>query len=920
MKKKITNYFLLLVIAIAGLSSFVSCKDYESDDTVSMKEQLREIIIKQAGDVSGLTEELKALQAKVGATDQFAGKTLAEVLADVNTTASDAKTAAANANKQLSDLFGEVTDLNAAVSKLKCVTDLAGRVTTLENTLNGTESSKGIVEQVSDINTRLDKLYNGWTGNLKDLSQDAAKALSLAKEDSVRIDKIDTMLSKYDKLFTDHADSISEINKQLSLLNGQYATLKTAVTNAQNTANSAQADAAAAKKAADAAKKAADAAKDSAAAAKAEATKLFNEAKTLIATAKTEAIEEAVKQAKSYTDTQISLTKEELEKAFVAADAVLNKKIDSLDTALKSLLNQLSDQMYRMVTGVIIQGTENMVTGSINTPFDISTNILAAYYGYNKTGVNVIFPMGKGQGYSNCYVRPEEAEGFTPLIEAESVAQAEGVMMYGNSDLYGGNAGKLYVTVNPSSSDMSGLQFTLVDTRDDAAAGYDVFTLDKCNDRQMSFGWTRSAETNGFYVANANVVNPQAAKPDVDLEALKNVAKNVLNKVTAPGKNRLNITEAVSTVYKELNNKLVAYAVKIPGKYTDANGVEQERNIYSQYKLAATAVKPLSFATLKDGINKSIPMIPTLESKGISINMDDFTWKDIEEMDSIEVEIKLDEYPDIDNITIDGSKVPDIKVDVTQPKVSVKKIYRRLDGTGGSYTEEQIKGNEEEYYLADVEVTVSDADVKVGDIDFSKVTATIGTKTEVLKVKVPMDQFNEIIRDINDQVGGMLDNVTDMVDKVNNVVSTVDSYINKMNSYIQKFNDKLRNVNSLLQIALMYETADGSYAQVNAVNSKNAATQMKLGGKAEGAILLKPTSYTAEMFAPALKKYVAVTKAPSTAAQDYANAGVNMNQVLDGRCREVVFQANAKGLYEVTYSAVDFYGKITTRKFYINVQ
>ena len=912
MKKKITNYFLLLVIAIAGLSSFVSCKDYESDDTVSMKEQLREIIIKQAGDVSGLTEDLKDLQAKVGATDQLAGKTLAEVLVDANTTASAAKSAAEDANKQLSDLFGEVTDLNEAVSKLKCVTDLAGRVTTLEETLNGKDGQDGVVKQLSDINIRLEELYNGWTGNLKDLSQDAAKALALAKEDSVRIDKIDTMLSDYDKLFTDHADSISEINKQLSLLNGQYATLQTAVTTAQNTANSAQADATAAKAAADAAKKAADAAKADAAAAKAEATALFNKSKELIDSANVV--------AKTYADNQIAIAKADLEKAFKAADDALSTKIDSLDTALKSLLNQLSDQMYRMVTGVIIQGTENYVTGSINTPFDISTNILAAYYGYNQTGVSVKFPMGKGQGYSNCYVRPDEAEGFTPLIASEVVAAPEGVMMYANSADFGGNAGKLYVTVNPSSFNMDGMSFTLVDTKDDVAAGYDAFTLKKCNDRQMSFGWTRSAETNGFYVANANVVNPQAAKPDVDLEALKNVAKNVLNKVTAPGKNRLNITEAVSTVYKELNNKLVAYAVKIPGKYTDANGVEQERNIYSQYKLAATAVKPLSFATLKDGINKSIPMIPTLESKGISINMDDFTWKDIEEMDSIEVEIKLDEYPDIDNITIDGSKVPDIKVDVTQPKVSVKKIYRRLDGTDGTYTEEQIKGNEEEYYLADVEVSVSDADVKVGDIDFSKVTAKIGTKTEVLKVKVPMDQFNEIIRDINDQVGGMLGNVTDMVDKVNNVVSTVDSYINKMNNYIQKFNDKLRNVNSLLQIALMYETADGSYAQVNAVNSKNAATQMKLNGQAEGAILLKPTSYTAEMFAPALKKYVAVTKAPSTAAQDYANAGVNMNQVLDGRCREVVFQANAKGLYEVTYSAVDFYGKITTRKFYINVQ
>ena len=875
MKKKITNYFLLLAIAIVGLSSFVSCKDYESDDTVSMKEQLRDIIIKQAGDVSNLASQLQELEGKVGNTDELAGKTLAEVLADVSETASTAKETANKNDAQLKSLFGEMTNLNDAVSQLTCVSELSSKVLTLEKTLNGGDGVDGLVKKVSDIRSELTTLCNGWTGNLKDLSDEAAKALALAKEDSARIDQ----------LKNDHQDSITEINKQISLLNGKYDNLQLDV-------NAAKADAAAAKKQADS---------------------LFNETKRLI--------DSANQVAMAHINDTLAVTKQELETAFKAADEALSEKIDSLDAALNSLLNKLSDRMYKMVTGVIIQGTENYVTGSVNTPFDISSNVLAAFYGSNKTGVNVTFPMGAVSGYSSCYVRPEEATGFTPLIAGETVLAADATAMYEESDVYGGNAGRLYVTVNPSSADMSGLQCSLVDTRDDAAAGYGTFTLNKCNDRQMKFGWTRSAETNGFYVANANVVDPQAAKADVNVETLKNVAKDVLNKVTKSGTSRLSIAEAVSTVYKELNNKLVAYAVKIPGTYVDSLGVEHERNIYSQYKLAATAVKPLSYATLKDGLSKQIPMLPTLESKGINIDMDQFKWTPIEEMDSIEVEIKLDEYPDINNITIDGSKVEDVKVDVTQPKVTVKKKYLKKDGSDATYyTEEQIKGHESDYYLADVEVSVSDADVKVGKIDFSKVKATIGTKTETLKVKVPMDQFNKIIADINNQVGGMLDNVTSVAEKLNNAVQGVDSYISRMNSYIQKINNKLRNINSLLQITLMYETSNGGYAQVNAVNSASAATQMSLNGKTEGAILLKPTSYTAEMFAPALKKYVAVTSAPSAAAQNFANAGENMNKVLDGRCREVMFQANQPGLYEITYSAVDFYGYITTRKFYINVE
>ena len=895
MKRKITNFLLLLALCVVGTSAFVSCKDYESDELGSMKTQIRELIIQQANDVKDMTGDIEKLQNQVGGWDEITNGTISDALKGAKATADNALTAANNANSRLDDLFGANNDLNTAVSNLQCVIDLMNRVEKLEEQINGDGQTNGIAKQLEDLKNQIGGMTEGWTGNIKDISDDAAKALALAKEDSLRLDAIEDRLNN----LTDYSQDINDIKNQLNLLNGNYDTLKGDVDNLKGDITTLKGDVAQAKQ--------------DAADAKAKAESLFEEAKGLIEEAKNKAIEDA----KTYTDEQLELTKGELEAAYKAADAELEGKISALSTELKGLLNQLSDALYKLVTGVVVQGTENPVTGGINTPFDISTNLLAAYYGYNKTGVNVNFPIGSNNsGYASCYVRPDEAKGFTPLIAPEKIAEANELMMYENSLTYGGNAGKLYVTVNPSSADMSGLKFNLVDTQDNPAAGYDDFTLRKCNDKLMTFGWTRAAEENGFYVANANVKDPQAAKPDIDLGALKNVAKNVLDKISNPGNTRLDIVDGVTTIYKQINNKLVAYGAKIPGKYTDANGVEHARNIYSQYKLAATAIKPLSYATLKDGLNKSIPMIPTLESKGISINMDDFTWNDIEEMDSIEVEIKLDEYPDIDNIKVNGKVVPE--VDVTQPGVKVTKIYRNRE-TGEEKTYIPA-GEEDKWYLYDVKVEITDAEVEVGEIDFSKVDVTIGTKTETLKVKVPMDQFNEIIRDINDQVGGMLGNVTDMVDKVNNAVSTVDSYINKVNSFIKKLNNKLRNPNALLQITMFYETADGSYAQLNAVKSKALASRMKLGGKSEGAILLIPSSYTAEMFAPALKKYIAVTSAPSAAAQEYANKGLNMNQVIDGRCHNVVFQANQKGLYEIAYSAVDFHGFITTRKFYITVE
>lgn len=916
MKKKITNFFLLLTMIIVGSSSFVSCKDYESDEMGSLKQQLRELIITQATDVEGLSNDILKLQQQVGGWDEVTNGTIAEVLNQTKETANNAQQAANDANSRLNQLFGANNDLNSAVSQLTCIVDLINRVEALENMVNGDGNASSIQSQLNNLSNKLSTMTNGWTGNLVDLSNDATKALALAKEDSVRLDAIDALLAANDL-------NIQDIRNQLTLLNGNYTDLTKAVEKLKNSLDGVKGDVAQVKQDVIAAQTTANEAKADAAAAKAEATRLFEEAKGLIETAKQEAIaaaqaaaDAALGDAKDYTDGQINLTKQELESAYKAADAVLNQKIDSVKAELLTLLNKLSDAAYKMVTGVIIQGTENAVTGNINTPFDISTNVLAAYYGYNKTGVNVVFPVGEGRGYSNFYVRPEEAKGFTPLIESQPVAEADGLLMFQNSEEYGGNAGKLYLTVNPSSANMSGMQFTLVDTRDDAAPGYDKLTLTKCNDYQMSFGWKRSAAENGFYVANANVKDPQAAKADIDVNVLESVAKEALNRITRSGNNRLSIAEAVSMVYNEINNKFVAYGVKIPGKFTDAEGNEQTRNIYSEYKLAATAIKPLSYATLKDGINKQVPMLPTLESKGLYIDTDQFKWTPIDQMDSIEVEVEMDNYPNLDDITINGIPAPEVTIDT--PDVIVTKTFR--DNLTGERTESETDANGNPNSLIDVLVTVADVNVNVGDLDFSNAQVTIGTTTKTMTVKVPMNQFNEMIKDINNQVGGMLNSAAELGDKFNSYIPAVDKYINKINAYIQKFNNKLRNINALLQITMMYETPNGGYAQLNAVNSKSAATQMKLGSRTEGGIMLLPTSYTAEMFAPALKKYVAVTAAPSEAAKDYANSATNMNQILDGRCRGVMFRANEKGLYEISYSAVDFHGFITTRKFYINVE
>jgi hypothetical protein len=114
-------------------------------------------------------------------------------------------------------------------------------------------------------------------------------------------------------------------------------------------------------------------------------------------------------------------------------------------------------------------------------------------------------------------------------------------------------------------------------------------------------------------------------------------------------------------------------------------------------------------------------------------------------------------------------------------------------------------------------------------------------------------------------------------------------------------------------------------------NNKMAMLSNSLANptKAEGAeMTLIPTTYTLQYFAPAYKKFVAVTnvydaatgaeldlgEAQSLAAA--ANGGENMFKVVDGQ-KNCKFQGEAGKVYELTYTAVDFLGVVMIKKFYV---
>ena len=100
-----------------------------------------------------------------------------------------------------------------------------------------------------------------------------------------------------------------------------------------------------------------------------------------------------------------------------------------------------------------------------------------------------------------------------------------------------------------------------------------------------------------------------------------------------------------------------------------------------------------------------------------------------------------------------------------------------------------------------------------------------------------------------------------------------------------------------------------------------------------GTITLIPISWNLEIVAPICRKHVAVTNVFSSTgnAQDgngecksaliAANAQSNMNEVIDGTVRKIELSGLRSGLtYEIAYSALDFHGKISTKKYYVTVK
>jgi ABC-type transporter Mla subunit MlaD len=591
------------------------------------------------------------------------------------------------------------------------------------------------------------------------------------------------------------------------------------------------------------------------------------------------AIEEAYQEADSLLQDQLDSLKQDLED--------LEKRVAANEEAIAKLQDKvadLEDALAKMVTGIIVQGVENPIFGSFSLPIGMQSNILFGYYGESARPSVVKFPSN-----DNSYDATDIVDAFINVNNMNTIA-ANGV-------LFNDTIGTVYLTVNPAKTDFTGLTMGIENSVEESN-GLSVTPLRESN-KKLSFGYSPYTKSvaNGLYEADVVLDKGSIDLVKINIESgLKNSLKDVLESFQTKSK-QVDFTELAVAIAKQMTNFLDAYAVN--AEWTDSLG---EHAVYSNYSIAATAFKPLSYNFLKGNSFGKLPVISAFDH----INLDD-----------INLDLKLNFTPiEINsNVNID---IKDVDIDETGINVTVD-IPEVVAGsfTGNTISKKVEIGN----LIAEIENQLNSANTEVETEIKNQLNAQISSiESEINKY------LKDMIGDINSQLGDVDDLVNQfngVEGKVNSAIDKVNSFVSRINNFTNKINTRLDNLNAYLQVTMLYETEDGDLAQLS--NSGAGASQITAGKDA----VLYPTSYTADIIVPAYKKYVAFTKVNGASDSEQAallsqlNTGDYLNKVLDGNTKAIKLNVpssfSGKTL-ELTYSALDYSGWSSTRKFYIYVK
>ncbi|WP_304644713.1 hypothetical protein [uncultured Duncaniella sp.] len=576
--------------------------------------------------------------------------------------------------------------------------------------------------------------------------------------------------------------------------------------------------------------------------------------------------------------------------------------IAELQDEVDAIFNRIND----LVTSLILQSASNHLYGTFNTPFGINSMVLMANFGHLAIDLNQ-FPVSAAKDMgAECY---SDSNIDWSSITSDKYDLTSTILAYTTNN---GQAtlGNLWFTVNPGTvNHLDKAGFELVNSRDEVSK-VNLVDITKDDETLIQFGVNSNSRAagngNGLYRAEATVAVDDLDAIKVNIESgLAQALKDAVKNHTAA-----DMAHLLKTIYSQLQNVCDANALRytyeaISGK----GGATSTQKVYSNYGLAATAFKPLSFATLK---GESFHKLPTIDPIEIDKSLVDLGLKPFEIGD-----VKLDVELDLGKIEFD--EVGETIIEVKVPS------HFNENGEADAWTYEKVN------ITGDLQQIVDKLQASVNEWFEGKVDEPSLNEKLQSQIEAAVDSaFNgpdgliaSIENQVNDMMGSIQDKLDNLVDQINkDYLNKVNKLIDKYNSIADRINKVLSDPNHYLQSVMFIRKADGNLGFL----STNAKQPSQFKGNGE-AIELFATTYNFETVCPAFKKIVGVVKVTdqngneNTALKNAANA--SMAKVLDGRVNRVALDVRgAKGgvfTYEIAYQAMDFTGHTSTVKCYVQV-
>lgn len=551
--------------------------------------------------------------------------------------------------------------------------------------------------------------------------------------------------------------------------------------------------------------------------------------------------------------------------AFARMDSTLQAKIDTLGTKVNSI-EEMQDKMKtaldflvnKNLSNIAINATENPVTGYWNAAFlGSQLNLISSFYGV------------AAEGNEDWGVKPNQVLGKN------------------------GNAGYIYVSLNPTELDPSLVQVELVNSQGEPAKGFKLGAIEN-TDKVLTYGYTRATSKNGFYQIPLIASDPQNDDFALDKGSLKEAAKTVLDELKDPKGNDLDLSKIAAALYKNnLNNKLTAYTVKATYYLYDAEKGEmvKKTQVAPAYNLAAFAIKPVSFNFLKDNANLdklSGWAVENFRLPSLSTELEKIAK-------ALDIKITYDKADEFYTYTLIASNTMFCE-QVGNNVVIYNDAKVAWDASGHDY-----KVIERGHVYKTLENSTLETQVFAGDDD------EVGER--IYSIKTKDTTIADLLASANEQIADQLQPVKDFLSNVN---AKWENVIAKVNPLLKKVSSKIGSANKMLQPTILYMDQNG-----------NPNTLSTIGGRlgtrfvGTGATTLYATSWTAELLAPAYKKSISVLEKGATVT---LTNGKSAAEPFAGSVNKVIFNATKAGTYTIVYKAVDYSGIEVEKTFHVVVK